>query len=379
MFRSLRVGRAPAAILTLSLLVLAAKEARAQYGYGYYPAGYGGYGWGGWSSTGEGDIARGLGYYNIGAGVYNLNTAQAASINTDTVIRWNQYLYASALEAARRDRALRARRIQRTATTGEAIYERLRDKPTPADITSGDALNVILDQVSDPRVQSSSIRMATAKIPGEVVRTIPFVNASEAVSISLDRLTSDESWPPALRGPAFELERKAYSEAVDRALKEDEEGEISAASIKSLRDILGRIRIKLEASPPTDKPRLGEAQNYLKTLYGMTRMLEKPEVGKIIAELEKVKETSLGSLLGFMHTFNLRFGKPTTPAQRATYERLYPIMVAYRDRVVPKDLKPDTKASPKAKSDLPTDFFQGMHLDRIEGKTTDGSPPPDKK
>ena len=43
-----------------------------------------------------------MGYYDQGLGQYNLDTAQARSINTDTYMRWNQYLYEAHLEATRR-------------------------------------------------------------------------------------------------------------------------------------------------------------------------------------------------------------------------------------------------------------------------------------
>ena len=54
----------------LAAVVTAAREARAQYGYGY--GGYGGYGWGGWGSTPGSSMARGLGMLNMGRGMYNV-------------------------------------------------------------------------------------------------------------------------------------------------------------------------------------------------------------------------------------------------------------------------------------------------------------------
>ena len=39
-------------------------------------------------STVEGDIARGEGAFLSGVGWYNLRTAQAASVNVDSAIRW---------------------------------------------------------------------------------------------------------------------------------------------------------------------------------------------------------------------------------------------------------------------------------------------------
>ena len=49
-------------------------------------------------STSQGDILRGEGVAAMGFGQYNLATAMAASINTDTSIRWNQYVYLSIQE-----------------------------------------------------------------------------------------------------------------------------------------------------------------------------------------------------------------------------------------------------------------------------------------
>ena len=93
-----------AAALAVAVVAFHGTAVRAQYG-GYYPGGYGG--WGGWGGGGTvaGDTARGLGAFAAGAGQYNLDSAQAASINTDTVMRWNNYVWANSVAAAQRERA----------------------------------------------------------------------------------------------------------------------------------------------------------------------------------------------------------------------------------------------------------------------------------
>ena len=93
MFRTIRLAFMLAAVLT------AAGEARAQYGYG----GYGGYGWGGWgsASTPGSSLARGLGMLSMGAGMYNMDTAQANSINMNTAMRWNQAMYDAHIRASK--------------------------------------------------------------------------------------------------------------------------------------------------------------------------------------------------------------------------------------------------------------------------------------
>lgn len=373
-----RVARWTFAAATL-MAIASAGQAHAQFGYSSYPSGYGGYGWGGWGGGGggtvEGSIARGLGAYAQGVGAYNQETAVARSINTDTATRWNEYWYEAQVNANHNERLRLDKRFRRDAASSDLAYKRVLDDPTPDDISNGDALNAALDQISNPRVHSSALRLATDKLPGKLVRQIPFVNASEAVTISLDRLTNEDGWPAALRESTFDVQRRAYSSAIDKALKEDENGEISDATLAGVRDALSRLRAKFEANRPTDPARYGASETYLKSLTGMTRLLERPDVEKVIGELETIKETTLGSLLGFMHTFNLRFGRATTPAQRAAYEQIYPLIDSHRDRIV-KETGPDDKKVVRAADAPPPpphpgDFYKGMHLDHLSGKKTD--------
>ncbi len=101
-------------------LLAAGGEARAQFGYGYYPYGYGDYGWGGWGGTPQGDIARGLGYYATGLGNLEEADAVAGSINTDTVMRWNEYMYQSQLTANHNERLRLQAKMIRDASAGDA-------------------------------------------------------------------------------------------------------------------------------------------------------------------------------------------------------------------------------------------------------------------
>lgn len=290
-------------------------------------------------------------------------------------MRWNEYLYRSQREANRRERMRLARRARRDASSGDLVHERLLKNPTADDIADGSALNAVLEQLSDPSVHSSSIRQATVKLPGKLVRAVPFRHASEPVSISLDQLTAEEGWPIALRGEAFSAERKAYSAAIDKALEEDHEGDISPEALGAVRESLAGLRAKLKANPPIEKAENAEAERYIRTLVGMTRMLERPEIDKIVGELDQVKETTLGNLLGFMQSFNLRFGPATTPEQRAAYETLHPAVVALRDQVITPTEKSSNSTTAKKgtlRNDRaaapPVDFFSGMKLHELEGK-----------
>src|SRR5262249_34413257 len=128
----------------------------------------------GGGATVQGDVARGLGAFAAGAGVYNQQTAVANSINTDTVMRWNQYMWLSQQEASRRERMRMAERRYGNTKAHEQIYQRLRNNPEARDVASGDALNVALLEINDPRVYTKALQSAKAKVGGALIRDIPF-------------------------------------------------------------------------------------------------------------------------------------------------------------------------------------------------------------
>ena len=234
-------------ILVVSALRLASGDlpvaALAQYGY---PAGYGGYGWGGWGSTPQSSLARGLGYFSLGRGVYNENTAVARSINTDTVMRWNQYMYLSHVAATNRYHArLQAEKYQINKFRAE-IHDQLRNHPSNRDITDGDALDVLLDELLDTSVAGPSLGQIKTPIKPEIIQQIPFKFASEGMTICLDQMTLNETWPLALRVEAFRPEREDLRKAILTALEEDKEGDLEPKTIEAV--------CRRHRSPPAQVP-----------------------------------------------------------------------------------------------------------------------------
>ena len=360
--------------IVLSLAALSG-PAHAQWGYGGYPYGYGGYGWGGWGGTAQGDIARGLGYFAIGAGIYNQETAIARSINVDTMIRWNQYVYLSQQEATREYFARRNAAIAKDKNAYVALMKRIQESPTAHDIENGDALNAALDQLSDPRIHSSALRTADTPISAKWIRDIPFRHASEAVTFSLTQLKASAQWPAVLLEPRFASERAEFETLVDEIRKENmESGQISPGNISKLRGIIGRLKDKLSAMPLEDTAENQEALKFIKTVTALARLLEKPEIDEVLSELTKIEKTSIGNLLAFMHTFNLRFAPATTPRQRMIYNELYPILDQTRDRII-SEAKLDNNVTDTAGKGKLHDFFSAMDIDHIEGKKKVPPPP----
>jgi hypothetical protein len=363
------------ALGTAVLLALPGATASAQFygGYGDY------YGWGGWGATPQGDIARGLGAYAQGVGVYNLNTAQARSINADTMMRWNSYIWASQNSLNREHYArMVAKREQNKALTDQ-IATRIRDNPNQVDIEKGDALNAILEQLSDPRIHSSALRMSRVPIKNAWLKEIPFHYASEAVTLSLHQMTADDNLPLALRDDKFKPEREALRQALDAALEEDKERDLRPETIQAIRTAADKLKDKIELTIPKDSKDYIDAQHYLKGVYGMAKMLESPAIDKVLASLENWTGTAtVADLLAFMQMYNLRFGPSNTPRERALYQNMYPLLDEQRDQIM-NQLANKVPANPPAPGSPPTGIFHEMPWEHLTGRGAAGDTKGDTK
>lgn len=319
-----------AAAALAGLLGLGGGTARAQWNY---PGGYGG--WGGWgASTVGGDEARGLGVFAAGAGMYNLDTAQARAINVDTTQRWNEYMWESQQVQNHKYYLTMMRRKNENIKNLKAIHDRMRDDPSDLDITNGDSLNILLDELTSPKVYKTAVRNAKTHLSPHMIRDIPFQYASEAVTLALDELTSPEDWPVVLRGKQFQAEREAYAKAIDEAVKEDDAGDLTPETIEKAKAAASRLLQKADAVLPAGSQERKAADAHLRALGAMTRMLEKPSVERIIAAVDQYDGATTGELLSFMHTYNLRFGAARSDRQKALYRELYTALDPERDDIL---------------------------------------------
>jgi hypothetical protein len=370
---SVRRLRTAAALAALVAALGLGSTARAQYGY---PAGYGGYGWGGWGgggSTVQGSVARGMGAYAAGAGYYNQSTAVARSINANTAMQWNNYMYQSQLENNRNERARIAARAENVNTTREEVEKRLRDNPEPRDIYNGNALNLAVEKITDPRVYTAYLPSAKTNIPGQSVQSIPFQYAPGAITISIHRLTDPKLVPKALLVPAFEADRAALREIRAAIRKQLDEGKtLDPELINKALAIVNGAEVKLAAMLPNQyAPDRVEADKYLKALHGLIGMLSTPALDVLTAGLEK-RQVGVGELLNFMGAYNLRFGAATTPNQRLIYDNLFSTLRKMRDEAAPALAKADL---PKTTGNEAGEFFQGMDYKDLQKRAPAPAPP----
>jgi hypothetical protein len=364
-------------LLTVCFLSALAPSARAQFGY---PFGYGGFGWGGFSANvGYGAEAAGLGLMASGMGSYNVQTAQANSINVNTAMQLNEYMYESIRQ---RDARIMAGRERRRERNNEAIREtedRLRNNPTQNDIYMGNALNVVLTELSDPRYSGVVGSYASrTKITGSLIRAIPFNSARAAVTFGLGKLTEAEPGPVFAR-PEFAADVAEFRK-LGTQLREQGENEdtVDPATVKQFRAVIQRAADRLKGLTDVDSAQRSTAQVRIKALLGLSYMLDSPSLDIFLAELRGDQEIGLDRLLAFMRSFNLRFGIASTPAQKQAYDTLFPMLTQLRSEAFGTGT--GTRLSDPPSQDVSEkhleNFFSGMALDELHPETHPGPPKP---
>ncbi|MHC5541480.1 hypothetical protein ACYOEI_24940 [Singulisphaera rosea] len=308
----------------LTLFLLSAESASAQMFI------FGG------GSTAQGDILRGQGIFLQGAGSFLYNAAVADSINVDTSIRLNEYIWNVAKNENRENAIHRAEKAARQLENYEEILKRIRENPTDNDLEKGDALNDVMTQLLSPQIADSAFRILPVDLPGEMIREIPFFYGPKDATFSMRRLANKgkNAWPVGFRDAAFARERRQYERALDDALDQQLDGKLSHNAILQVELAVKELSLKLdEVNPPSRDKVYLEAKNYLKTLTDAKENFKIHDIEKMLGEIDRYSGTKVHDLMVFMQKYNLRFGVAAIGAEREMYPKLYEKMKQQLDLV----------------------------------------------
>jgi hypothetical protein len=313
-------------LLTTLAVGLLGTVARAQY-VGVGPG-----------STLQGDYLRGVGIAAWGMGTYNYNTAVADSINVNTVIKWNEYLAAVAKQQTK-DYVARKMTL---ATQKKELYERERarilENPEARDIETGAALNAVLNQLQNSRVDESTLRSAELQVPlpTDVIRRIPFTLSEKGEKFSMERLSlkGKGKWSVALQDDKFQLVKNAYERALDKALEQAIDAKMQMSAIEGVKAAADDLFSRLDevVGPSPDRLYM-EAKERLNELKATVRLLKTEMIERAIGDIDKYSGTTVNELRLFMQTHHLHFGSAQTPEERQLFPQLYASLVQQRNKL----------------------------------------------
>jgi uncharacterized protein (TIGR03067 family) len=300
------------------------------------------------SSTVQGDILRGQGQFLKAMAWYELNAARARELDLKTaheLDQWNREVYEAyqrelAASAARR----RSVRNERLADAKKRVAERerrLRTKPTVDDIQSGDALNALLLDLSDPSISESSWRYAKVPLPDSLsIPRLIFQFAarrgdrnSQSLTkslIALGRLDIEGRWPAYLAIEELSRERRAYEKAYARAKTESLAGKLTLGTILEFDKAVDALDAKARAAVPTARNFRAAAVQAVDGMKKATGMFDASTIGfaqEMIADTHHHRAQTVGELLAFMRKYRLMFAPADgTLGVAEEYGRLYRLM-----------------------------------------------------
>lgn len=283
--------------------------------------------------TVEGEQTKGLGMLAAGMGYYNYHTALANSIEADTMMRWNQYIFRSQQEATRQYAETVARRDKRTKKAQAEIDRRLRENPDQRDIHSGAALNVAVDDITDPRAYYRPMKSAKMVVRRGAFRDIPFQNAGAGVSISINQIMNLEL-PKSLMLSTFESDRAAIKAIHLKLERRLENGDVpDTATLAEAKKNVEIARFKAFKLYDKNSRELVSSEGYLSALAAFYDMFDSPALSVLLSGGETAPEITLNQLIDFMNTYKLRFGRAVDSKQRAAYAEIFPMLTALRVEV----------------------------------------------
>ena len=141
-------------------------------------------------------------------------------MNAQTAMQFNDYMYAVNKQNAATELARRQQQQKNVNESADATYKRLHDNPDPRDIHTGDALNVVLTELANPKVYTQVVQKSTTPIDSQLVKNINFQYAANMILISLEDVSA-RGVPDAL---ATDPELRGRPPGDPGARREGEEG-----------------------------------------------------------------------------------------------------------------------------------------------------------
>jgi formylglycine-generating enzyme required for sulfatase activity len=306
------------------------------------------------AQTARGDILRARGDFLQGAGLYRLYSAEGRSIDADTAIkldRWNREVYDAYVRAraahiayGRNLTSAAAAKAQRALAERETRY---RIDPTDVDIVSGEALNALLVDLSNPSIPTAS--WASNGVPlveGASIHTLSFRfaprvgdNASLLKDnlIALGRLDSSRGWPTFLPPEYVGRECKIYEDAHRAVLAQCQKGQLKLPTVLALDHSLDLLQSKVAQAVPEARGFRAAAVRYVKDMKAATKVFDATTIDfvqEMIRDAHDYQPQTVAELLGFMRKYRLLFASAENrPDDGEMYRIVYDLLRKQKEQL----------------------------------------------
>jgi hypothetical protein len=292
-------------------------------------------------STWQGDYMRGVGIAAYGMGVLVEKQAIAGQINANTYIMMSEYFAAVAKQGAWENAERRRQELRKINDLRRKIFERLHDNPELRDVFTGDALNVTLSDLTDPKIDDSTSRFAQVPLDPGIIRQIPFKLGERNESFSMNRLSmkGKNKWTSFFQDPRYKGVCDAYQRAVDHALDLAIDGKMEVEARRAVEQAIDDLEAALKGAPIVHEARYqrlySDAKEQLDVLKKTERFFMDTKVQRAFAEIDNYSGTTVDELRLFMQKHRLTFANADTPDEKVLFPKLHTALKLHREKVSP--------------------------------------------
>lgn len=160
--------------------------------------------------------------------------------------------------------------------------------------------------------------------------------------------------------------------AVHAALEEDAKGTVSMETVKRINETVSKLRSALMKNTSRFDQGYDDALTYLTAMATLSRLLNDPSMRRFLQELKSNEQRTVGELIAFMDSYNLRFGRATTDRQLEIYGRLVPILTDIRDSVGTEGIvPPPPERTGEGLKEAAKQAFKSMKWENLEAHARD--------
>jgi hypothetical protein len=215
---------------------------------------------------------------------------------------------------------------------------RLRRSPTDADVTAGNALNVLARELTGPEFGLSTLRYVPVKVPTGVLELLPLHLSRAGIVIAPDRLRVEGRWPARLQDATFAPARRAYEQAIATVFHQAAQEELTADCIEAFDRAAIGLRRQVEAAAlASPSGEWGSARAFLVRLDRAARALHDPAGAAAFSAVLGQKVATVAGLLELMRRHHLQFGPAQTLDEEERYRDLLARLVEQRSRLTGQD------------------------------------------
>jgi hypothetical protein len=217
----------------------------------------------------------------------------------------------------------------------QASLERALNTPPINEITSGKTLNVILKDLQKAVAERGwgELPSTPLEIPADLLARIN-VTRSEGNNIGMLKQWDRMTWPAALGGPEFKLQRKQLDDLAKTAISQAKsDGRVDPEIIRQMDDSVTSLQQQLrDKTVNLSFDAHQEAKTFLNNLQAGIGALRQPDVKLLVNGEYRIKAQTVPELVKWMSDKGVKFAS-AMPGDEAAYTMLHERLATY-DRSV---------------------------------------------